>query len=61
MESAKEFIKMELKNWHKWEVIWLILANAIILGVSIYCGDTAIGILTAVTGSICVILVGIGI
>lgn len=60
MESAKEFIKMELKNWHKWEVIWLILANAIILGVSIYCGDTAIGILTAVTGSICVILVGMG-
>lgn len=60
MECVKEFIKMELKNWHKWEVIWLILANAIILGVSVYCGDTAIGILTAVTGSICVILVGMG-
>lgn len=60
MECVKEFIKMELKNWHKWELIWLILANAIILGVSVYCGDTAIGILTAVTGSICVILVGMG-
>ena len=60
MESVKEFIKLELKNWNKWEVIWLILANSIILGVSFYCGDTPIGILAAVTGSICVILVGMG-
>lgn len=60
MEAINNFIKSELKNWHKWEVIWLLLANAIILGVSLYCGDTAIGILTAVTGSICVILVGMG-
>lgn len=55
-----ELIKKELKSWKLLEWIWMIAANAIILGVSIYFHDTAIGIIASVTGTICVILTGMG-
>lgn len=53
-------IKKEFTGWKKWRIAWMILANGIILGVSIYMGDTALGILTSLTGVTCVILCGMG-
>lgn len=44
----------------KWEVLWMIFANAVILGVSVYMGDDALSIIASLTGVICVILCGLG-
>ena len=44
----------------KWEVIWLLLATAVILGLSIYWKDSMTGIWAALTGIWCVILTGKG-
>ena len=56
----KERIKKELTGWKKWEIIWLFVATAVILGVSVYWKDTGIGIGAAITGIWCVILTGKG-
>ena len=60
MKNLSKFLKEECSGWKKWEVIWLIFANLIILGVSAYLGDNALGIITSMTGVTCVILVGKG-
>ena len=60
MNKIKELVKRELVGWKKWEVIWLLSATAVILGLSIYWGDNIISILAAVTGVWCVILTGKG-
>ena len=60
MEKIKGFINNELKNWNKFDYLWMLIANAVIIGVSLYFHDTAIGIISSVTGIICVILTGMG-
>ena len=60
MSKLKEIIKRELSGWKKWEVIWLLLATAVILGLSIYWKDSMTGIWAALTGIWCVILTGKG-
>ena len=60
MEKVKEAIRKEFAGWKKWEVLWIVLATAVILGLSIYWKDSLIGILAAVTGIWCVILTGKG-
>lgn len=60
MEKIKGFINNELKNWNKFDYLWMLIANAVIIGVSLYFHDTAIGIISSVTGTICVILTGMG-
>lgn len=60
MEKIISVLKREFSGWKKWQIIWLIFANVIILGVSLYLGDTAIGILASLTGVTCVILCGMG-
>lgn len=47
-------------GWKVWEVIWLVLATGIIIGLSIYWKDTVAGIISGATGVICVILTGKG-
>lgn len=59
-ESIKGFIKEEITGWSKFNLIWLIFATAVILGLSIYWGDTLVSIIAAVTGVWCVILTGQG-
>lgn len=54
------FIKNELSGWKKWEVVWLVVATAIITALSIYWGDSLIGIISATTGIICVVCTGKG-
>lgn len=56
----KELIKSELSGWRKIEVFWLLLATLTITTLSIYWGETTIGIISAVTGVICVVLTGKG-
>ena len=56
----KTFIKNELSGWKKIEVFWLLLACAVIAGLSIYWGDTLMGIISATTGVACVVCTGKG-
>lgn len=60
MNSIKRFLKNEIAGWKKWEVLWMAVATAVIVGLSIYWGDNARGIIAATTGVICVILTGKG-
>ena len=54
------FIREELTGWKRFNVIWLVFATAVILGLSLYWGDTLVSIIAAVTGVWCVILTGQG-
>lgn len=54
------FIRSELKGWKRWEVLWLLLAAGVITALSIYWGDSLMGIVSATTGVICVICTGKG-
>lgn len=56
----KEFIKNELSGWKKIEVFWLVLACGVITGLSIYWGDTLMGIISSTTGVACVVCTGKG-
>lgn len=56
----REFFKIEVSGWKKWEVIWLAIATLVIVSLSCYWGDGLMGITTAATGVICVIATGKG-
>lgn len=56
----KNFIKEELSGWKKSEVSWLFLACTIITCLSIYWGDSLMGIISATTGVACVVCTGKG-
>ena len=60
MGKIKNMISNEFKGWKAFEVIWLALATIVILGLSIYWKDSAMGIAAALTGVWCVILTGKG-
>ncbi len=60
MKQLKEFFKDEITGWKRIDIIWLIIATAVILGVSLYWHDSLIGIMTALTGIWCVIFTGKG-
>lgn len=56
----RELFKQELTGWKKKELLWLITACAVIAGLSIYWGDTIMGIISSVTGVACVVCTGKG-
>ena len=56
----KKIIKNELQNWKAIEVIWIIIACSIILSLSIYWKENIIGIVSSISGILCVILTGKG-
>lgn len=65
MEKTKEkniidYIKEELLGWRIWEVSWLVVACIVIMALSIYWKDTAMGIISATTGVACVVCTGKG-
>ena len=60
MGELKKYLKSELTGWKPFDIIWLIIATAVILGLSIYWEDTWVSLLAAVTGTWCVILTGKG-
>jgi len=53
-------IKEEFLGWKLWELLWLLMATGIIFGLSVYWGDTAMGIVSATTGVACVVCTGKG-
>lgn len=56
----KAFLKSELSGWRRMEVIWLLTACIVIIGLSIYCKDSLVGIISATTGVACVVCTGKG-
>lgn len=60
MKKMLDKILREVQGWKKWEAIWLLLANGLILGVSVSMGDNVLGVLASLTGVTCVILCGMG-
>lgn len=60
MEKIIGALKRDFLGWKEWQILWIVFANVMILGVSLYLGDTVIGILASLTGVTCVILCGMG-
>lgn len=60
MKHIKQFLKNECSGWKVWEVIWLIVSSAVIIGLSIYWNDSLLGIISATTGVMCVVCTGKG-
>lgn len=58
--GLKEVVKNELTGWKPLEILWLILACVVIIGLSIYWNDSLMGIISATTGVACVICTGKG-
>ena len=56
--TFKKFIKNEIEGWKKLEVTWLLIACAVIVGLSIYWDDTVMGIISSTTGVVCVVCTG---
>lgn len=55
-----ELLREELRGWKRWELIWLGFCIAVIIGISIWIGDTLIGIICAVAGVTNVVCTGKG-
>ncbi len=60
MTKVKRFFKDEFTGWGIYEWIWLGVASAVILALSVYWKDNMIGIISALTGVWCVIFTGKG-
>lgn len=58
--ALKRYLRNERKGWKTWEIGWLALATAVILGLSIYWKDNWVSLTAALTGVWCVILTGKG-
>lgn len=52
--------KNELSGWTKAEIFWLLTACSIITGLSIFWGDSLLGIISSVSGVACVVCTGKG-
>lgn len=60
MQKIRNKILRGFYSWEKWQIIWLFLANGLILGVSLYMKDSPLGVIASLTGVTCVILCGMG-
>ena len=58
--SLRAYLQSECTGWRPLELAWLATATGVILGLSLFWGDAAPGILAALTGVWCVILTGKG-
>lgn len=54
------FIRGEFLNWQAWEVVYILACTGAICGISVYLGDSALGIASAVTGTLYTLLAGKG-
>ncbi len=55
-----DFLKKELQGWKLKEIIWFAFCTAVTFGVSVYCKDSLVSVLGALTGVWCTILTGKG-
>lgn len=60
MNKVKRFLKEEASGWKVFDVAWLLIATAVILGLSIYWKDNMVSLTAALTGVWCVIFTGKG-
>lgn len=60
MSRIKAVIQNEIRGWKVWEILWLFVACAVIMGLSIYWKDNIMGIVSATTGVACVVCTGKG-
>lgn len=60
MNAVKRFLRDELEGWKAWEAAWLLTACVVIIGLSLYWGDTFLGILSSTMGVACVVCTGKG-
>ena len=60
MLNIKRIIRNEITGWKRGEVIWLVVSCLIIASLSIYWGDSLMGIISATTGVACVVCTGKG-
>ena len=58
--KLKAYLKNELTGWKAFDIAWLAIATAVILGLSLYWKDNWISLIAALTGVWCVILTGKG-
>ena len=56
----RQIIKNELCGWKRTEVLWMVIACSVITGLSLYWGDSLIGIVSSVSGVACVVCTGKG-
>jgi len=49
-QSIFTFIREEFTGWKRWEVLWFSVSCAVVCGLSLYWGDTLMGIISATTG-----------
>lgn len=56
----QKIIKNELSGWKKHELIWLAVACATVTALSLYWGDSLLGIISSVSGVACVVCTGKG-
>ena len=59
-EKIKALVRGELEGWRAWEILWMTVAIAVIIGLSLYWTDTVMGIISSVTGVACVVCTGKG-
>lgn len=55
-----ELLRDELSGWKAWEIAWLFGSCAVIVILSLYWHDTWMGIVSAATGTACVVCTGKG-
>ena len=60
MNALKRFFKSEITGWNAFDIVWLSIATAVILALSIYWKDNWLSLTAALTGVWCVILTGKG-
>ncbi len=58
--NIRELIKNEIEGWKAWEILWLLTACLVIAVLSVYFGDSVMGIISATTGVACVVCTGKG-
>lgn len=58
--KMRRFIKYELSGWTKGEISWIVFSCLIIIGLSVYWGDTLMGMISSVTGVLYTLFAGKG-
>lgn len=58
--KIKQFIKNEISGWSFWEILWVLASAAVIIALSLYWGDSLMGIISSTTGVMYVVFAGKG-
>lgn len=58
--KMERMVREELQGWKPWEIAWIVISSAVIVALSVYWKDTAMGIVSSTTGVICVVCTGKG-